>query len=155
MTPDGLITSLRGPFLGSRNDLTVWRESGLAADLTPMVVSSLPDGTESVVHLFGDKAYRTEKLIMYPFHPAVGAEEKEYNTTLSRLRISVEHGFSRVTALWGFTEVKKVMRTGLQPTGAYYYAMALFTNIRTCMSGGNQISDQFNLRPPTLSEYLA
>lgn len=149
VTPDGLIVSLLGPFAGSRNDITMWHESLLDGLLRPIVTHG---GTVS--HLYGDKAYQSLDIIMAPFHPPQSDAEEEYNTLLSNLRIAVEHGFGKITRLWSFTDMKRVHRTGLQPTAAYYFVMTLMTNLHTCMHG-NQISEKFDLDPPSVDEYLA
>jgi hypothetical protein len=148
LTPDGLSVSMIGPFLGSRNDIGMYHESYMDALLRPIVVQ--PGG---YYQLFGDKAFRAEDLIMSPFHPATTASQRAYNTYMSSLRIAVEHGFGLVTKYWSFTDLKRVQRTGLQPTAAYYYCMTLFTNLHTCMHG-NQTSDQFDLQPPSVIEYI-
>jgi hypothetical protein len=148
VTPDGLIVSLIGPFAGSRPDIAMYHESYLDGLLQPVVTQG-PD----VYHLFGDKAYRGLPLVMSPYHPALTEEQERYNTHLSRLRIAVEHAFSRITKLWSFTDLTRIHRTGLQPTAAYYLVMTLMTNIHTCMHG-NQISEKFDLDPPSLLEYI-
>ena len=148
LTPDGLSVSMIGPFLGSRNDIGMWHESYMDVLIRPIVVQ--PGG---YYQLFGDKAFRAEDLIMSPFHPASTRAQLAYNTYMSGLRIAVEHGFGLVTKYWTFTDLKRIQRTGLQPTAAYYYCMTLFTNLHTCMRG-NQVSDQFDLQPPSITEYI-
>jgi hypothetical protein len=148
VAPDGLVVSLIGPFVGSRNDITVYHESYLDALLTPFV----SQGTD-IYHLFGDKAYRNLPLVMSPFHPALTDEEEQYNTALSSLRVSVEHAFGKITQLWSFTDLKRVQRTGLQPTAAYYHVMVLMSNLHTCMHG-NQISEKFDCAPPSMLAYI-
>ena len=92
---------------------------------------------------------------MTPFKPAVTAAQRMYNKAMSQLRVAVENGFGRVTQLWSFTDMKRIQRSLLQPTGAYYHVMVLFVNLRTCIDGGNQVSDTFGVHPPTINEYLA
>ena len=48
---------------------------------------------------------------MAPFKPAVTARQQLYNTAMSQLRISVEHGCGRLTNLWSFTGVKRQQRS--------------------------------------------
>ena len=150
VAPDGIVVSLSGPWAGSRNDLGVFHESQLDMLMRPLVVHG-----NDVYHMFGDKAYQSLDLVMCPFHPPLNDTEQEYNKTLSALRVSVEHFFGKVTKLWSFTDVKRVHRTGLQPTAAYYKCMTLFTNLHTCMSGGNQVSEAFDMNPPTVAAYIA
>ena len=148
LAPDGLSVSMIGPFLGSRNDIGIYHESYMDALIRPIVVQ--PAG---IYQLFGDKAYRAEDLIMSPFHPATTRAHLRYNKYMSGLRIAVEHGFGITSKLFTFTDLRRIQRTGLQPTGAYYYCMTLFTNLHTCMHG-NQVSDQFDIQPPSIIEYI-
>jgi hypothetical protein len=148
IAPDGLSVSMIGPFLGSRNDIMLYHESYMDALIRPIVVQ--PGG---YFQLFGDKAYRSEDLVMSPFHPPINAAQEAYNRYMSSLRVAVEHGFGTVTKYWSFTDLKRVQRVGLQPTAAYYYCMTLFTNLHICMHG-NQVSDKFDLQPPSITEYI-
>ena len=149
VAPDGLIVSVSRPYPASRNDVAIWHACGLREQLVPLVTQG-----QTVYHIFGDKAYQGEALVMAPFKAAVTDGQRLYNTAMSQLRVSVEHGYARLTNLWSFTDVKRQQRSLLQPCGAYYHAMVLFANLRTCMDGGNQISDTFVMTPPTMVEYL-
>ena len=148
LTPDGLSVSMIGPFIGSRNDITMYHESYLDALIRPIVVQH-----GGHCQLFGDKAYRGEDLILAPFTPAMNDAQMRYNTYMSKLRIAVEHGFGLVTKYFSYTDLTRTHRTGLQPTAAYYFCMTLFTNLHTCMRG-NQVSDSFDLQPPSIIEYI-
>jgi hypothetical protein len=149
VAPDGLIVSLHGPYPGSRNDMGVWHASDLAHTLPDYVVQG-----NTTYHIFGDKAYAGQPLIMTPFKPSRSAAQKLYNLEMAKLRAAVEQAYARTTALFTFTDVKRIQRSLLQPVGAYYHAMVLFTNVRTCLDNGNQISDTFELSPPSLMQYL-
>ena len=91
--------------------------------------------------------------MVVPFAPAVTHDERSFNKYMSTLRVSVEHNFGHITKLWSYTDLKRVHRTGEQPTAAHYHCMALFTNLHTCMHG-SQTSDFFDLQPPSITEYL-
>lgn len=72
---------------------------------------------------------------------------------MSRCRIAVEHGFARVQNAWLFNAFDKQLKIRLSPVPAYYMVSVLLVNIWTCLRG-NQTSQQFNLEPPSLEEYL-
>ena len=54
---------------------------------------------------------------------------------------------------WAYTGFELAMKVGQQPVAAYYFTGVLLTNCLTCIKG-NQISDQFDIAPPTLEQYL-
>ena len=86
------------PYPASRNDVAMWNSSGLDQQLDPIVSQG---GT--IFHIFGDKAYLRSEAD----HGAVqtcrnSLGKKQYNREMSRLRVSVEHGYGRITSLWSF-----------------------------------------------------
>ena len=95
VAPDGLVVSIVGPYAGSMHDVTVWQESGMHDTLTPLATQG-----NTIYHIFGDKAYGGQPLIMTPFKPAVTAAQRMYNKAMSQLRVAVENGFGRVIQLW-------------------------------------------------------
>ncbi|RPA86415.1 hypothetical protein BJ508DRAFT_197364, partial [Ascobolus immersus RN42] len=154
VTPDGLI-SLCGPWQGPTGDWKMWQESGIEERLR-----SLFEGNQRErLYLYGDPAYYPGYGIMGPFRPegrrvALTPEQEAANIVMSGQRIVVEWGFGLVSKYWTFTAFKRANRLGLSPVGAYYTCATLLTNILTCLRRGNQISDKYELEPPTLEEYL-
>jgi hypothetical protein len=148
LCPDGLIVSMQGPFVGSKNDLGMLQDSGLQGDLLPIVTQA--DGRQ--LQLYGDRAYRGQPIIMCPFS-RVNATEAElaYNKCMSGQRVSVETAFGKVTQYFAMTDLRRNMRSGLQPTAAYYLVSTLFTNIHTCMHGSNV---PWMIAPPSVEDYL-
>ena len=115
LAPDGLIVSLIGPFVGSKNDLNMLEESGLEGRLSPIVRQN-----GRVFMMFGDLFYHDQDLVMCAYSEATTDPiEKAYNDVMKKVRVYIETGFGKVTSLFSGTDLKRVNRTGLSPTAAY------------------------------------
>lgn len=149
VAPDGLFIHFWGPVEGSRHDATLLRMS----ELFPYM-ESRPEVFSGCV-LYGDPAYPISDFITAP-HKGTGltSAEKQFNKDMSSVRESVEWGFGRIKTLWSFLDYRKQQKIGLSPVGKAVLVGAFLTNCHTCYFGGNQISDYFRMRPPTLEEYL-
>ena len=148
VTPDGLIVSCMGPFVGSKNDLNMLDETDLERRLEPLVRQA-----DRTLLLYGDLMYKGHPLVMRGFEAPSAAEEIEYNKFMSGLRVHNETAFGKVTQLFSGMEMKRMQRTGLSPTSAYYLSAVLFTNVHTCMHP-EQTNVPWQLPPPTVEEYL-
>ena len=153
VTPDGLVSSLMGPFIGRRGDWKMVEISGLVEKLRAVNGGRRP---AHALYLYGDPAYCTVYGIMGPYknylgRPQTSAQEK-FNKAMSRLRIEVEHGFAIHQNLWtwnGFHLGLKIR----QGAAIGYAVSVLLSNIWTCMRG-NQTSYRFACAPSTPEEYL-
>ena len=148
VTPDGLIVSCMGPFVGSKNDLNMLVETGLERRLEPLVKQA-----GRTLLLYADLIYGGHPLVMRGFDAAVTEQELMYNKFMSSLRVHVETGFGKVTQLFSGTDLKRVQRGGLSPIAAYYLCAVLFANIHTCMHPEHS-NVPWLLDPPTVEEYL-
>ena len=95
VTPDGLVSSLMGPFIGRRGDWKMVELSGLEGKLREVNAGRIP---AQALYLYGDPAYCTIYGIMgpyknYPTRPRTPAED-QFNKIMAKLRIEVEHGFA-------------------------------------------------------------
>ena len=72
---------------------------------------------------------------------------------MSKLRVTVEWMFKEIKLFWSATDEKRKMRVGLFPVGIFYMGAMLMMNIRNCLHP-NQLSQFFDLEPPSLKEYL-
>ena len=153
-TPDGLISSLAGPFEGRLGDWLVWQQSGLEGILR-ILFTHLP--AEKRLYLYGDAAYSLSFAVLGGYKARVNHElndaEREYNEQMSKYRIAVEHGFGKVVNLWSFIAFRNGLKIGLSPVAAYYSVAVLLTNIHTCFNS-SQTNSQFDLPPPSLAMYL-
>ena len=155
VTPDGLVTSLMGPFLGKTNDWSIVKETKMRRILKRAHSAKSPD--QPRLSLYGDKAYLCCWGIIgpykdYPKKPLT-PDQAYFNQRMSRLRIEVEHAFGICSNYWSFSGDKKKMRVGQSPAAAYFFVGVLLTNILNCYRP-NQISRRFGMCPPTVEEYL-
>jgi len=154
-TPDGLISSLEGPYEGRDNDWRMFKEGDARRHLEKML--SRPGRRK--VFLYGDPAYRCYNIIVSPYHHHLGRahlseEQRNFNARLSRTRVSVEHSFGETTQFFTYTCFEKGLRIGKQAVGAFYVVTVLLNNCLICLKGRNQVSDAYVLQPPTIYEYL-
>ena len=76
-----------------------------------------------------------------------------YNKAMNAARVSIEHVFGIVVSLWAYVDFsKKQNLSWTNPATAYLNAQFL-TNCHNCMYG-NQVSNCFQIDPPTLHEYI-
>jgi len=157
VTPDGLISSMSGPIIGSRGDWILWRQSNIEEELR-RIFEEEGVSEESQLFLYGDPAYGNSYATMSAFRRPPGGqlseEQEHFNKAMSRRRISVEHAFGLVKQTWGKHYLSITSRMGSSPVAAIYLVSVLLTNIKTCVRGRNQIADRFRCRPPTVREYL-
>ena len=136
-TPDGLISHVFGPVVGSQNDMGTFHDSTLEdVLLTPPFNTRL---------IFGDGGYATiGHLCAFIDKESPSDDEAAFNESFRNPRVSVEHAFMRVTQLFGMFLKPSLLRSGIMAVGLFYELAILFTNLRTCLDGRNQITDEFN-----------
>ncbi|CAB1112388.1 unnamed protein product [Ectocarpus sp. CCAP 1310/34] len=154
VTPDGLFVDLWGLVLGTRHDSYLLAQSGLMQKLAAHFNS--PSGRPYC--LYGDPAYGLSDHLVCPFSAAsygpLTPEMADFNQRMSHCRVTVEWGFKEMTSKWAFVDMKSQQKYLLSPVGKQYRVATLLSNMHSCLNGGNQISQYFNLQPPTLEEYL-
>jgi len=147
VTPDGLISHLFGPVAGSRHDMFAFHMSALEQTM------STPALDDYVV--FGDRGYATIGHLMSPIvRPMLTQDEASFNESMLIPRLSVEHGFMRITKLFRMFQAPSILRSRSCPVALFYELAVLFTNLRTCLDGRNQISDYFACEPCSCEELL-
>jgi len=83
------------------------------------------------------------------------ASQAEFNKTMSKVLITVEHLFGRILNLWATNRYKYRQKISSFLVAAIYLIAVFLMNIQTCLNtGGNQVTAYFNCMPPTLHEYL-
>jgi hypothetical protein len=142
VTPDGMISSIWGPFAGRDNDVTMLTRSGLVEDLKRIM------GMFVRLYLYGDSAYSNGFGIFAPFknvngHKWLDDPEKERNRKMSAYRIGIEHAFGLQENLWISNSMPKLHRSSVSPVVAYYLSGILLTNLYTCVYG-NGIARKYN-----------
>jgi hypothetical protein len=156
VTPDGLISSLFGPFLGAVNDATMVALTGLYRKLQGII------GPKRILYLYGDSAYRTSFGILAPYQHSFGHRwvphaQREANRNMSSYRIAVEHLFGLQENLWLAGAFSKHLAVNKQPVASYYMAGVLLTNLYTCLRGNNVSRKYANVQtcePPSVEGYL-
>jgi hypothetical protein len=109
--------------------------------------------------LFADQGYARFNHLLSP-HETKGGKRKlttieaEFNRSMLMPRLRVEHGFMRVTQLFPFFQRPSKLRAAQMSLATHYEIAVLFTNIRTCLDGGNQISRYFQCAPCSVIELL-
>ena len=114
VAPNGLIANLHGPVVGKRHDSGMLAESGLLGDLQQYSYS--PDGQPLCV--YGDPAYPISVHMQRSVSgPELTRIQKEYNTAMSRVRVSVEWVFVDIANYFAFVDFKKKLKIGLSAVG--------------------------------------
>ena len=104
-----------GPIEGRRHDTFMLAQSGLHEKLINI---TKPNGDLYV--LYGDPAYGLTQNILAPFRGAhLTVQQMQFNKRMSKVRISVEWGFGKISQLFAFLDFKKNMKVLLQPVGKY------------------------------------
>jgi hypothetical protein len=149
-TPDGLCTHLFGPFEGTKHDQTLYNASGVEELFQQQGFNSYC--------VFGDQGYANSGHLVSPYdtihNQTLSAEQLEFNLSMNRARVAVEHGYMLVTQAFRLFHDHTKLKIGLVEVAKLYKLAVFFTNIKTCFNGGNQISTYFDLSPPSLDEYL-
>ena len=153
MSPCGIFVNMDGPWPGSFHDSHMFKDSGLANQMDTSEIFS-PVG-QRPFHFYGDQAYPSGAHVIAQFKGNnLTIEQERVNAIMSKLRISVEWGFGIISRLFAFTEFGHNQKLGLQPVGVYFRVAPIFTNIHTCMNGGNIVSGFFHCEPPSVEKYL-
>ena len=138
------------PIEGKRHDAFMLGVSGLAEKLGRF---QRRNGEPYII--YGDPAYGLTRNILAPFRGVrLTDDQQEFNSRMSKLRVSVEWGFGKICQLFAFLDFKKNLKILLQPIGKYYLVAAVLANCHTCLYG-SQTSTFFGLHPPELEDYLS
>ena len=85
--------------------------------------------------------------------PILQPLQQEFNTRMSKVRVTVEWLFGDISNWFAFLDFKKDLKLNLSVVGKMYLVSALMANARTCLHG-NLTSDYFGCEPPLLEEYF-
>jgi DDE superfamily endonuclease len=150
VTPDGLISSLVGPYSGANNDWSMWQRSGCEAEIRSVCTG------HPTLYIYGDPAYRASFGVMCPFeHPKgrhyLTPEKQAFNKALAQVRISVENAFGSLHNKWTYTAFSGGLVAGLQPVAAQFTTAVLLANCYICL---RRPENRFLISPITIEEYL-
>jgi len=150
VAPDGMLVDVAGPYHGRLNDSEMTRESLLEERLSDFCTIG---GVDFLI--YGDPAYTSSRFVEKPFR-RIGATDtqSQFNTMMSRGRISVEHAIGKVTHTFTAIDFVRVERVGNGEVGKKYLVAVILRNMLTCIRGRNQISTYFGCPPPTIEEFI-
>ena len=77
-----------------------------------------------------------------------------YNKSMSEIRVAVEMLFGNISNYFKFIDFKRQMKVNLSPLGKIYFVCALLENAQTCLYG-NQVTQMFEIDPPSLNDYFS
>ena len=108
--------------------------------------------------IYGDSAYPVTRNMASPvrrnFAPAGGAA-RVLNHSMSRSRVcAVEWWFGVQTNTFQTLDFCRWQRQWLTLPAVQYYVCVLLVNCRTCLDGGNRISQYFDCCPPDIDSFL-
>lgn len=166
VTQNDLIRHWFGPVDGRRNDAFLWQESNLPNILEQN--ARTPEGTP--LQVYGDSAYSINNFILSPYQGAqLTNNQRQWNKSMSRLRIVAEWAFKEIVNTFGFLDFVKNPKHLLQPVGVQFRVAILLHNAHVCLHK-RQITKYFNnmknvnivegvmegelLEPPSLLEYF-
>lgn len=147
MCPNGIICQLDGPYPGRRHDAGILESSGLYSKLQRLV-------KDDDFVIYGDPAYPLLPLIMKPYGGnTLTPAQQAFNRGMSSVRQAVEWGFGKIVGEFAFLDFKKNQKLLWQQLAQMYKSATILANCHTCMHG-SQVSEYFDLQPPSLREYL-
>ena len=150
VAPNGLIANLSGPVEGKRHDSAMLLQS----QVLPQLQNHSFDTQGNVLCIYGDPAYPVTRQIQGPFRGGMLTQlQKEWNKSMSQVRISVEWIFGDILNYFKFLDFKKNLKIYLSAVGRMYVTCALLHNARAILYGSTT-SKYFGIDPPTIDEYF-
>jgi len=166
VTPDGILSSLMGPYPGTFNDAKISIDEKLPLTLRvinlhiheQLATRGISTSGETF-SLFGDKGFANRDVLMSSYTERnghiLGAAEKSFNYRMATGRIAVENMFGRILQLWCKLDLCSYWKLGVNHPDEFYAIGGLLTNFVTLLERGNSISLRFGVLPPSLLEYLS
>ena len=142
VTANGMIANLYGPLEGKRHDCTMLALSGILPNLEE--ISFAPNGDPLCI--FGDAAYPLRVHMQRPFK-GVGLtpNEKEFNKSMSQVRVSVEWLFGEIINYYKFLDLKKKLKIGLSAVGKMPIPVCMETTLHSILVFLHQVSKTISI----------
>ncbi|KAF8587813.1 hypothetical protein K439DRAFT_1645752 [Ramaria rubella] len=155
--PNGLIVHMAGPYRAPQKDCGVLHMSQLLSKLQRHAIQpgSCEDNPpqDRYFQVYSNLAYGVSPVMISPFS-GVGeltVEQREWNTAMGAVRISVEHGFGLVLQDWPFLNVFWKQKIYGNPCGLLYRVGVLLTNAHSCFVL-NQTAIRYTCDPPLVED---
>ena len=104
--------------------------------------------------MYGDPIFARSDHVQKGFPTIeITAMQRIFNMAMNAPRTSVEHAIGMSVRYWAFVDFKKQQKLFWTRPGLLYLNAVFLTNCRTCIEGGNQVSDYFEYAAPDLREY--
>jgi hypothetical protein len=142
--PDGIVAQMFGPVEGRRHDATLLKLSKIDQKMHLLPPRSF---------VYGDQAYQVRPWLLSPYRGLNKPHyQRRWNRAMRTVRISVEHGFKIITTLWAHLKFIPAQKIFTTPVARHYVVCTALANMHNCLYP-NQVSQHFDLAPPTLEEY--
>ena len=125
--PDVLVAQLFGPVEGRRHGTSLLKYSKLHEKM-----NTLPPN-------------RSQQNLLPP---------NRWNKDVRTVRISVKHGFKIITSLWAHLKYVTAQQIFTSLVATHFVVCTALANMHNCMYH-NQVSQHFDVSPPSVEEYCA
>lgn len=150
VSPCGIIEEIAGPYPARLHDSDLVRAARLEQRLSQFCIHHGED-----YKLYGDPAFAKSRFIEKPFQRTVAAAtDLVYNTAMSHVRVTVEQAIGHVTQHFSAMDFVRTERPGNGEVGKKYLVACFLKNVLTCVREGNQVSEYFGCKPPSLRVFL-
>lgn len=143
--PNGIIGHFKGPWVASRNDARMLRESHLldAWRAVNHGFHNIPQHGAPVYSLYGDPAYPLSRYIQRPYlgHPT--RAQQAFNADMSSARVSVEWGFGWVVSQFPYVDCRHNVKVWENNPQKHIDNSVLLANLLTILNG-NEFNTRFN-----------
>lgn len=153
-SPCGIIEHVYGPVSGRRHDAFILDVSEVFTELPTFATYPQHPAPYDKFYIYGDPAYPQRSYVRCPFKGVVTPDEHKCNSRMSSVRVTVEWGFKEVSSRFAALDFVRQEKIRQGPVALKYLVAVFLTNCLTCLDRDNQISQYFNVQPPTLDEYL-
>ncbi|OAD69540.1 hypothetical protein PHYBLDRAFT_66235 [Phycomyces blakesleeanus NRRL 1555(-)] len=157
-TPDGITSTLVGPFIGSAHDAKVFDDTNTLDRLILHLGQLGPLTPQVNYRIYGDLEYKKCKHVFRPYKEheiRIHANGKYVNTEMAKVRVQVEIEFGKVSQYFKLCKSSYIMKfKGNTNPALVYILCTLFKNFHTCLNG-SATKPIFGLTPPTIEEYIS
>lgn len=82
------------------------------------------------------------------------SEEEVFKTTKSAVRVALEKSYKDIKQNWTNQNFAHMLKVRKDPIELLYHTSCLLFSIRICLYKGGQVQHQYQVRAPTVVEYL-